>query len=112
MLLRALAFATTLLILGLTPTFADTISPEYIPRGSDVSNLRCPDGIVSTGDLIRNVDDKCGVPLREADLEGRRYYVRIYRFDQSRNLYYLAFLHERLQRIYHVTCRSDNPDCD
>jgi hypothetical protein len=31
---------------------------------------------------------------------------------QSDHVYYLAFMYEKLQRIYDVKCWEDNPDCE
>jgi hypothetical protein len=40
------------------------------------------------------------------------YRVWVYRLGQSNRVYYLAFMHEKLQRIYDVKCWQDNPDCE
>ena len=99
-------FAITFFILG-----ADYITRDMIPPGSDVSTVRCDGGIVSTGDFSRDVLQKCGEPIRETRILGEPYRIWVYRLGQSDQVYYLAFIHDKLQRIYDVKCFQDNPDC-
>jgi hypothetical protein len=104
---------TIILILSIFLIGADTLYRDQIPgSGSDLSSIRCSGKIVRTGDLIRDVEDKCGEPTRSTYMPQDRYEVWIYRFGQSNYLHYFAFLHRRLQRIYKVSCRGDNPDCE
>jgi hypothetical protein len=104
---------TIILILSIFLIGADTLYRDQIPgSGSDLSSIRCSGKIVRTGDLIRDVEDKCGEPTRSTYMPQDRYEVWIYRFGQSNYLHYFAFLHRRLQRIYKVPCRGDNPDCE
>ena len=105
--LLTLAFLTSILfIIG-----ADYQAPDLISKGSDVSSLRCSSGLVSLGDLSRDVYDSCGEPYRETRILDEPYRVWVYRLGQSDYVYYMAFLHEKLQRIYRVRCWQDNPDC-
>ena len=90
---------------------ADNLSPDLIPAGSDVSSLRCSSGLVSVGDLSRDVFDSCGEPYRETRILDEPYRVWVYLTGQSDYVYYMAFLHEKLHRIYRVRCWQDNPDC-
>ena len=103
---------TTILILSIFLIGADNLYRDQIPSGSDLTNLRCSGRIVKTGDLMRDVEDRCGEPMRYTHMPENRYEVWIYRFGQSNYLHYFAFLHRRLQRIYKVACRGDNPDCE
>ena len=89
---------------------ADYLSPDLIPEGSDVSSLRCSSGLVSLGDLSRDVFDSCGEPYRETRVLDEPYRVWVYQLGQSDYVYYMAFLHERVQRIYRVRCWRENPD--
>ena len=112
------AFTKTLTLFAITffITFfivaADYITRDMIPKGTDVSNIRCYGKVVSIGDPSRDVLEKCGEPIRETRILGEPYRVWVYRFGQSSHVYYLAFLHEKLQRAYNVKCWQDNPDCE
>ena len=77
----------------------------------DLSNLRCPGGIVSIGDFSRTVRKKCGEPISETCADSEPFKVWVYRFGQSKYIYYFNFVNDRLQRIQSVKCWSDNPDC-
>ena len=90
----------------------DTLRRDQIPSGSDVTNIRCAGRIVRTGDLMRDVWDRCGEPMRETRMANEPHEVWIYRFEQSNFIHYFAFIHQRLQRIYQVSCRGNNPDCE
>ncbi len=100
-------FAITLFIVG-----ADYMTRDMIPKGTDVSSIRCYGRVVSIGDLSRDVLQKCGEPIRKTRILDEPYRVWVYRLDQSDHVYYLAFLQEKLQRVYHVKCGQDNPDCE
>ena len=105
--LFAITFFITFFIVA-----ADYITRDMIPKGTDVSNIRCYGRVVSIGDLSRDVLKKCGEPIRETRILGEPYRVWIYRFGQSGYVKYLAFRHEKLHRIYNVKCWKDNPDCE
>lgn len=85
---------------------------DYPARGTDYSKFRCSGGIVSKGDLLREVYAKCGDPMRETRISREPHRVLVYRFGQKRFVYYFAFLHERLQRIYAVNCLQNDPHCE
>ena len=91
---------------------ADYLYRDQIPRGSDVTSVRCGGRIVRTGDLMRDVRDRCGEPMRETRMANEPHAVWIYRFGQSNFIHYFAFIHERLQRIFMVACSRNNPDCE
>ena len=99
-------FAITFFILG-----ADYITRDMIPPGSDVSTVRCSGRLVSIGDLSGDVLKKCGEPIRETRILDEPHRIWVYRLGRSGQVYYLAFIHEKLQRIYDVKCLQDNPDC-
>ena len=90
---------------------ADYLSPDMIPSGSDVASIRCSGRLVSLNALTRDVYDICGEPDRETRLLDEPYRVWVYQLGRSDYVYYLAFIHEKLQRIYRVRCWQDNPDC-
>ena len=92
----------TLLVFAFLMLGADYITPDMIPRGTDVSTVRCSGRLVSIGDLYRDVLEKCGEPLRETRISGEPYRVLVYRLGKSDRDYGLAFLYEKLQRIYYV----------
>ena len=77
---------------------------------ADQSSYRCSGGIVSVGDLDRNVREKCGDPLEI----GRRQDfgpIWIYYEDQENFMYYLAFFNGKLQRIVSTPCNPDDAGC-
>lgn len=88
------------------------VAMDYPPSGSDLSNYRCPDGIISKGDQPRDVLDKCGEPLRTGTLPNREHDIWVYRFGDANFIYYIGFLNDRIQRIYAVNCIKDDPNCD
>ena len=100
-------FSITLFIVG-----ADYMTRDMIPKGTDVSTIRCSGRLVSIGDLSRDVLKKCGEPIKETRILDEPYRIWVYRLGQSDHVYYLAFMHEKLQRIYDVKCWQDNPDCE
>ncbi len=109
---RLLGIVFIILILSIFLIGADTLRRDQIPSGSDLTNIRCAGRIVRTGDLMRDVRDRCGEPMRETRMANEPHEVWIYRFEQSNFIQYFAFIHQRLQRIYQVSCRGDNPDCE
>jgi hypothetical protein len=77
---------------------------------ADQSSYRCSGGVVSVGDLDRDVRGKCGDPLeigRKQDFGP----IWIYYADQGNFMYYLAFLNGKLQRIVGAPCSPDDADC-
>ncbi len=77
---------------------------------ADQSSYRCSGGVVSVGDLDRDVREKCGDPLEI----GRRQDfgpIWIYYEDQANFMYYLAFLNGKLQRIVGAACSPDDEAC-
>ena len=98
------------LILLPTPFIMAQIDPEDI-SGSDVSNIRCDGGIITIGDLKRDVEDKCGEPLRETYIDNEPFRIWVYRFGQSDYLNYIGFIHGKVNRMYNVRCSGNNPDC-
>ncbi len=103
-----------ILILSFSMFFigADYLYRDQIPRGSDVTSIRCAGRIVRTGDLMRDVEDRCGQPMRETRMANEPHEVWVYHFGRSNFIHYFAFIHERLQRIYMVACSGNNPDCE
>ena len=87
------------------------VAAGYPGRGTDYSKHTCPGGIIVKGDLVRDVYTKCGEPLAETRIAREPYHVLVYRFSQ-RYVYYFAFMHERLQRIYAVNCLEKAPYCE
>jgi len=81
-------------------------------RGTDYSSYRCSGGLVSKGDLVRDVMGKCGEPMRDTRIGREPYRVFVYRFNQTRYVYYFGFINGRLQRIYAVNCLEDDPNCE
>ena len=72
----------------------------------DLSNA----GLGSGHSNILKNPEKCGEPL----MIGRRQDVGIiwiYYEDQSNFMYYLPFMHGRLQRVVGAPCNPDQPDC-
>jgi len=57
----------TLLFLILTG--GDYIWREDIMNGTDQSTYRCPNGLVSLGDISRDVIAKCGEPMRRTRMQ-------------------------------------------
>jgi hypothetical protein len=92
----------TLLAIAFFILGADYITRDMIPPGSDVSSVRCDGRLVSIGDLSRDVLQKCGEPIRETRILGEPYRVLVYRLGQSDRVYYLAFIHGKLHRIYNA----------
>ena len=77
---------------------------------ADQSTLRCPGGVVGTGDSDRAVRQKCGDPL---DVQSRQDFgpIWIYNFGQSRFMYYLGFQFGKLQRIVSAPCSVNDDEC-
>ena len=109
---RLLLNITMILMSSIFLLGTDVLFRDQIPSGSDLSSIRCGGRIVRTGDLMRNIRERCGDPMRETRMANEPHEVWIYRFGQSNFIHYFAFIHERLQRIYKVSCRGDNPDCE
>jgi len=98
------------LMLALLLSFAQHSNSIDFSSLADQSSYRCEGGVVSVGDLDRDVRGKCGDPLeigRKQDFGP----IWIYYADQASFMYYLAFLNGKLQRIVGAPCSPDNPDC-
>ena len=103
-----------LLIITAIAPFILSLKDSYsidIYNYADQSSYRCSGGIVAIGDLDRTVLDKCGDPLEVGQTSGGYNEVYIYKFGQSKFMYYFAFLHGKLQRIVSASCSPDDPDC-
>ena len=87
------------------------VAMDYPASGTGSTNLRCSGGIVSIGDYSIRVYEKCDEPMRETKISDQPHTIWIYRFGQSKYVHYLAFLHDRLQRIHTVRCTQDVRDC-
>lgn len=88
------------------------VAMDYPERGTDYNSYRCSGGLVSKGDPLDDVIDQCGEPIREDKIDMQPQRIFIYRFDQTRFVYYFAFLRDRLERIYAVSCQQDDPNCE
>ena len=77
---------------------------------ADQSSYRCSGGVVSVGDLDRDVREKCGDPL---EIGRKQDYgpIWIYYEDQADFMYYLEILNGKLQRIVGAPCNPDDADC-
>ena len=89
-------------------------APSYgldITTMADQSSLRCSGGVVAIGDREREVQEKCGDPLEVAHRQDFGP-IWIYHFgQQDRFMYYLAFLHGKLQRIASAPCNPNEYEC-
>ena len=92
-------------------TGSDYIWRDRISRGADRSTYRCDEGVVSQGDLMRDVLDKCGEPMAETRIQLEPYIVWTYSDSGGEYIVYLGFTHERLNRIYVTRCWDENPHC-
>lgn len=106
---------TLYLILVLMVPFilgSDYIWREDIVKGVDRSTYRCANGLVSRGDLKREVLEKCGEPYRQALMQLDPNSIWIYRPWNTDRIVYMAFTNERLQRIHSGRCYEGNPHCE
>ena len=90
--------------------FSQNSSAVDIYNMADQATLRCSGGIIALGVTDREVLDKCGEPFdvqRVQDVGP----VWIYTAGQSKFLYYLAFLHGKLQRIASAPCNIRDYEC-
>ena len=78
---------------------------------TEQSSLRCSGGIVSVGDPDRSVRERCGPPLAVTRRDIDSYNIWIYQPGASKFMYYLGFLHGKLQRIVSAPCSVNDPDC-
>jgi hypothetical protein len=92
---------------------------QSLPQGSsavdiynmaDQATLRCSGGIVATGASDREVLAKCGEPYDVQHVQDVGP-VWIYTAGQSKFMYYLAFLHGKLQRIASAPCNTSDYEC-
>ncbi len=91
-------------------TFFRSSSAVDIYNMADQATLRCSGGIIAIGVTDREVLDKCGEPYdvqRVQDVGP----VWIYTAGQSKFMYYLAFLHGKLQRIASAPCNTTDYEC-
>ncbi len=85
---------------------------ELPESGTDVSSLRCDGSIISTGDALKTIEEKCGAPLARGHLPNRMAYdVWVYRLGDGAFVKYLGFINRRLERIYSVSCVKKGPYC-
>ena len=78
---------------------------------SEQSSLRCSGGIVSVGDPDRAVRDRCGPPLAVTKKDADSYNIWVYKSGASKFMYYLGFLHGKLQRIVSAPCSTTDQEC-
>lgn len=90
---------------------SDYIWRDRISKGADRSSYRCDNGLVSQGELMRDVLAKCGEPMRETRIQLEPYIVWIYPESNGEYIVYFGFTHERLNRIYVTRCWDENPHC-
>lgn len=101
----------TLLLLPGVVLGAGSITLDMIPRGTDFSSVKCDGGTVYREDLARDVVERCGEPDKVTRIHDEPYRIWVYRFDQSDYIYILAFMHEKIQRIYRAKCPQGNSGC-
>jgi hypothetical protein len=97
-------------VLALLIAFAEKSHSIDFNSLADQSSYRCSGGVVSVGDLDRDVRGKCGDPLeigRKQDFGP----IWIYYEDQADFMYYLEILNGKLQRIVGASCNPDDADC-
>ena len=101
-----------LLIGALILSSVSVLAMEFPSRGTDYPSFRCNGEIVSKGESINEVIGKCGDPLDETQFDMSPHRVFVYRFGQNQFVYYFAFMNDRLERIFAVSCQDDDPYCD
>lgn len=85
---------------------------ELPETGTDVSTVRCSGSIVSTGDALKTVEEKCGAPMARGHLPNRSDYdVWVFRLGSTDFVHYMGFRNRRLERIYSVSCVKKDPYC-
>lgn len=112
---RAARSLSALLVTILAVPFivgSDYIWREDIAKGVDRSTYRCSNGLVSRGDLMREVLEKCGEPGRRTQMQLDPNSIWIYRPWNTDRIVYMAFTNEKLQRIHSARCWDGNPHCD
>ncbi len=77
---------------------------------ADQATLRCSGGVIAIEAMDREVLDKCGEPVDVQWVQDVGD-VWIYTAGQSKFMYYLAFLHGRLQRIASAPCNYNDYEC-
>ena len=97
-------------VLALLIAFAEKSHSIDFSSLADQSSYRCSGGVVSVGDLDRDVREKCGDPL---EIGRKQDYgpIWIYYEDQADFMYYLEILNGKLQRIVGAPCNPDDADC-
>ncbi len=85
---------------------------EIPESGTDISTVRCSGNIISTGDALKTVEEKCGAPIARGHLPNRSDYdVWVFRLDSNDFVHYMGFRNRRLERIYSVSCVKKDPYC-
>ncbi len=85
---------------------------ELPESGTDVSTVRCSGNIISTGDALKTVEEKCGAPIARGHLPNRSEYdVWVFRLESGDFVQYMGFRNRRLERIYSVSCIKQDPYC-
>jgi hypothetical protein len=74
----------------------------------DQSTLRCSGGIVARGDSERDVQRRCGAPLKIAQPQDSG---PVWIYHGGRFMYYLTIVHGNVQRIRSATCSPNRPEC-
>ncbi|MDA8140155.1 MAG: DUF2845 domain-containing protein [Desulfobacteraceae bacterium] len=100
-----------LILTLLTSAYGYAEEIDLPETGSDASNLRCPNGLISLGDSARDVQTKCGAPVKQGWIRGRNYDVSVYYWSGADFIHYLGFRDNKLQRIYTVNCIKGDPLC-
>ena len=98
-------------ILAAIVIFADKSYSLDITTMADQSSLRCWGGVVAIGDSERDVQEKCGGPLEVAYRQDFGPIWIYHLGQQDRFMYYLAFLHGKLQRIASAPCNPNEYEC-
>lgn len=113
MKIRFLTFMLIMLSVSLIPVIsASTDELDLPPSGTDINNFRCKGKIVGVGADTREVNEICGDPLSQGRMINRNYdTIWVYLSDSGQAVHYLAFRNRRLERIYRVDCKKNDPHC-
>lgn len=84
---------------------------KKVLEGVDSPSLRCPGGIVTDGNSIEEVVDRCGKPIRIVKTAEYPFGVWVYHFEDSNLIYYLVMSDRELHRIVESMCWDDDLDC-
>ena len=102
---NALCVGSGLLLLML---LADESRCQEVVNLRDQSTLRCSGGIVARGDSERDVQRRCGAPLKIAQPQDSG---PVWIYHGGRFMYYLTIVHGNVQRIRSATCNPNRPEC-